>query len=142
MPLAAQTVVDALAARLVPMSATGGRVATSRTWPWAESDLPAWRVTAEDEAVEEAATEPFNQHDLTVSASCRSRAVQDLDDVLHALAATGLALLFAPPVPYALRLSGIQRQLSAEGEAAAGRVTLQLQCRYFVAPEAPETIIS
>lgn len=140
MALASAQVIDALAARLVPMTATAGRVYTSRAWPLAT--LPAWRVTAEDEAVEEAATDPFNQHDLTVTASCSSRAVQDLDDVLHALAASGLTLLFAPPVPYALRLSGIQRQLSAEGEAAAGRITLQLQCRYFVAPQAPETIIS
>jgi hypothetical protein len=142
MALAAKTVVDTIAARLVPMTATGGRVATSRTWPWAEAELPAWRVTAEDEAVDEPATDPFNQHDLTINATASSRAVQDLDDVLHALAATGLALLFAPPVPYALRLLGIQRQLSTEGEAAAGQITLQLQCRYFVAPAAPETIIS
>lgn len=142
MALAAQTVVDAIAARLVPMAATAGRVATSRTWPWSEAELPAWRVTAENEAVEEAAVDPFNQHDLSISASASSRAVQDLDDVLHALAATGLALLFAPPVPYALRLTGIERRLSTEGEAAAGQITLQLQCRYFVAPEAPETIIS
>lgn len=142
MTLAAQQVVDALAARLVPMAATGGRVATSRTWPWAEVELPAWRVTAEDEAVEEAATDPFNQHDLSISASASSRAVQDLDDTLHALAASGLTLLFAEPVPHSLRLTGIQRRLSTEGEAATGLVTLQLQCRYFVAPSAPETIIS
>lgn len=142
MALAAQQVVDALAARLVPMVATAGRVATSRTWPWAEAELPAWRVTAEDEAIEEAATDPFNQHDLVINATASTRAVQDIDDVLHALAASGLALLFAPPVPYALRVTGIQRRLSTEGEAAVGQITLQLQCRYFVAPEAPETIIS
>ena len=66
MALAAAQVIDALAARLVPLAATGGRVYTSRAWPL--TDLPAWRVTAEDEAVQQAAVEPWNQHDLFVNA--------------------------------------------------------------------------
>jgi hypothetical protein len=52
MALAAAQVVDAVAARLVPVVLSGGRVYTSRLWPLTEAEIPAWRVTAEDEEVE------------------------------------------------------------------------------------------
>jgi hypothetical protein len=139
MALAAAQVIDALAARLVPLTASAGRVYTSRAWPLVE--VPAWRVTAEDEQVQQATLEPWNQHELFVNATAFARAVADLDDTLHALAAGGLALLFAAPVPYDMRLTGISRQLSTEGEAAIGLVTLRLSCIFVVNPAAPETII-
>lgn len=143
MALAAAQVIDAIAARLVPLSATGGRVYTSRAWPLAEADLPAWRVTAEDEAVEPAAVpEPINAHTLDIAARAFARAASNLDDALHALAAGGLALLFAPTVPYGLELVGLQRQLSTEGEASVGVITLRLRATYWVNPAAPETIYS
>lgn len=143
MALAAAQVIDAIAARLAPMAATGGRVYTSRAWPLAEAGLPAWRVTAEDEAVANAGVaEPFNEHTLSVAARCFARAAADLDDALHALAASGLALLFAGTVPYGLQLEGIQRQLATEGEASVGVITLRLRATYWVNPATPETIIS
>jgi hypothetical protein len=142
MTLAAAQVIDAIAARLVPMAATGGRVATSRAHPWGEAELPAWRVTAEDERVELAMMEPVNQHDLSILARASTRAVADLDDALHALAAAGLALLFALPVPHALQLEGIQRGMASEGEAAVGVITLRLRATFFVDPAAPETLVS
>jgi hypothetical protein len=142
MALAAAQVVDAVAALLVPMVATGGRVYTSRTWPLAEADLPAWRVTAEDEVVEIEALDGSEQtHQLSIEATCSTRAVADLDDALHALAAAGLALLFAPMPPYGLTLQAIGRSLATEGEAAVGRVTLSLNAIYLTAPAAPETIL-
>lgn len=140
MALAAAQVVDALAARLVPLAASAGRVYSSRAWPL--TDLPAWRVTAEDEQVQQATLEPWNQHELSINASGFARAVADLDDALHALAAGALALLFAAPVPYDMRLTGISRQLATDAEAAVGLVTLRLRCTFFVDPAAPETIIS
>jgi hypothetical protein len=142
MALAAAQVIDALAARLVPMTATGGRVYTSRAWPLAEADLPAWRVTAEDETVTPAMVEPINLHTLRVAARCIAMATADLDDVLHALAASGLALLFAGTVPYGLVLDGIRRQLATENEAKVGVITLDLTFSFYVAPETPETIHS
>jgi hypothetical protein len=60
---------------------------------------------------------------------------------MHALAATGLALLFAAP-PYGLELVGITRRLTTEGEASVGAITLRLLCRYWVNPATPETIYS
>jgi hypothetical protein len=142
MALAAAQVVDAVAALLVPMVATGGRVYTSRAWPLAESDLPAWRVTAEDETVETDALDDSEQtHSLNIQAQCSTRAVADLDDALHALAASGLGLLFDPPAPYGLRLQSIDRTLATEGEAAVGRVTLSLNATFQTAPSAPETIL-
>jgi len=142
MALAAAQVIDALAARLVPLAATGGRVHTSRAWPLAESGLPAWRVTAADEVVEPASIDGINTHRLDVDAVATVRATADLDDAMHALAAGGLPLLFATPVPYGLQLIGIGRELSTEGEAAVGRITLRLQALFFVAPAQPETILS
>jgi len=140
--LAAAQVVDAVAALLAPMAATGGRVYTSRTWPLAESDLPAWRVTAEGEEVEHDALDGSEQtHRLAISAECSTRAVADLDDALHALAAAGLTLLFAPDPPYGLTLQGIGRTVATENEAAVGRITLSLAAVFLTAPSAPETIL-
>ena len=143
MALAAAQVVDAIAARLVPMVATAGRVATSRMWPWSEAELPAWRVTAEDEAVEAVnLIGELAEHTLDIEAACSARATADLDDALHALAASGLALLFAGTVPHGLELTGIGRDLQPQGEAAVGVITLRLRASYFVAPSAPEIIVS
>lgn len=140
MALAAAQVIDALAARLVPLAATGGRVYTSRGWPL--DVLPAWRVVAADEAVAPDTVEPINRHELDVEATAFTRATADLDDALHALAAGGLALLFAPTVPYGLRLAGISRQVQSDGEASVGAVTLRLSTTFWVDPAAPETIYS
>ena len=142
MALAAAQVIDVLAARLAPMPATGGRVYTSRLWPLSEADLPAWRVTAEAESVEAATVDGLNEHRLTVQAKAVTRSVADLDDALHALAAAGLALLFAGTPPYGLQLDAIDRQLSTAGEAAVGEIALSMTALYFVAPATPETIYS
>lgn len=141
MALAAAQIVDALAARLTPMAATGGRVYTSRAWPISEAELPAWRVTAETEEVQAATVDGVNQHLLTVRARLHAAAVADLDDVLHTLGGDGCALLFAPPVPYALQLVGIEREALAEGESALGALTLELQALYFVHPAAPGAML-
>lgn len=142
MALAAAQVVDALAARLVPMAATAGRVYTSRTYPLTEADLPAWRVTAGDESCERSSMDGINLHNLEVLAACSARATANLDDTLHALASSGLQLLFAGPVPYALQLDGIERDLSTDAEAAVGVITLRLRALFYAAPAAPDTILS
>jgi hypothetical protein len=142
MALAAAQVIDALAARLVPLTATAGRVHTSRAWPLTGVGLPAWRVTAADEVVEAATIDGINLHQLDVDAAATVRVAADLDDAMHALAAGGLALLFAAPVPYGLRLLGIGREITTEGEAAVGRITLRLQAQFYATPAAPETIYS
>lgn len=141
MALAAAQVVDAVAALLVPMVATGGRVYTSRAWPLSDDDLPAWRVTAEDESVELLNLNGTEQeHVLQINVTATARAAADLDDTLHALAASGLTLLFANP-PYGLELQGIERDMSTEGEAAVGRIVLRLRSTFHTAPSAPETIL-
>lgn len=142
MALAAAQVVDALAARLVPQAGLGGRVKTSRTWPWSEADLPACRVFVAQEDVEPIQMDGVNQHVLEVRAQYTTRAVADLDDAMHALAAAGLPLLFAEVVPYALQLTAIERDLATEGEAAIGTISLVLRATFCAAPSAPETITS
>jgi hypothetical protein len=144
MALAAAQVVDALAARLAPQALGAGGVKTSRLWPWSEDELPACRVFAADEPVEAVGgiAEVINRHELSVDVQYTARATADLDDALHALAEAGLPLLFAAPVPYGLRLTGINRNTTTEGEAAVGQITLQLACTFFVSPAAPHVILS
>jgi hypothetical protein len=143
MALAAAQVVDALAARLAPQALGTGGVRTSRLWPWAEAELPAVRLFAADEQVEISTIgEQINRHTLAVDAQYTLRAVADADDAMHTLAEAGLALLFAEPLPHGLQLAGINREAATEGEAAVTRITLQLQCTYFVAPAAPGVILS
>jgi len=141
MTLAAAQVIDAVAARLVGATTAGTRVHTSRAWPLAEADLPAWRVTAEDETVEPATVGSINEHSLSIAARGIVRAVADLDDALHALAEAALTALFVAPLPHRLRLEGIEREMSSEGEAAVGAITLHLRCTYYVKPAAPGTIL-
>lgn len=140
MALAAAQVVDAVAARLNGLALTGTRVYTSRTWPLAEADLPAWRVVAADEQVKLAEMDGLNLHRLAIEARGVARAVEDLDDSLHALAAQALAALFVAPAPYRLELQGIERNMRQEGEAAVGQITLRLQASFYAYPHTPETI--
>lgn len=143
MPLAAATVIDALAARIAGQAGiAAGSIKTTRWWPWAESDLPACRVFAAGEDCELVTLDaPINQHTLQVAAQYTCRAVADLDDAMHALAAAGLARLFAGSLPYGLELTGIDRSTATEGEAAVGVITLRLACTFHVNPSAPETIL-
>ena len=142
MALAAAQVIDALAARLVPVSATAGRVYTSRAWPLDEASLPAWRVVAADESAERVGLDGLHLHRLDIDATATTRMVADLDDALHALASAGLAALFASPAPYDLACGGITRAVTQEGEAAVGVITLRLLATYYVNPAQPETILS
>jgi hypothetical protein len=143
MALAAAQVVDALAALLVPVSATAGRVYTSRTHPLTEDNLPCWRVFVAEEQVDPVELGArINQHLLQVNAEATVRAVADADDAINALAAQGLAALFAGTPANDLQLIGIDRDFDGEGEAALARVRLRLQARIHVAAATPETIIS
>ena len=142
MALAAAQVIDALAARLVPLAATGGRVYASRAWPLDEASLPAWRITAADELIERADLSGAHRHTLEIEAVAFARVTADLDDTLHALAAGGLPLLFTALVPYDLTTTGISRASTPQGEAAVGAITLRLQATYFTNPASPETLLS
>lgn len=142
MALAAAQVIDALAARLVPMPATAGRVYASRAWPLDEASLPAWRVVVADEVAERVGLDGIHLHRLDIEATATTRVTANLDDALHALASAGLALLFANPVPYDLAATGITRAITQEGEAAVGAITLRLQATFYANPAAPDTIIS
>lgn len=142
MALAAKTVTDALAARLVPLAATGGRVFTKRTVQLEESDLPCWRVVAGPEPTTPLSFGGANQHALDVECRAYARDTDDLEDVLSALIADGMALLFAAPVPYGLQLGPINRNVVTVGEAAAGVFSFIARATYVVHPAQPETLLS
>ena len=135
MALAAAQVIDAVAALLVPVALSGGRVYTSRLWPLTEADLPAWRLFATDEPID------GDLHDLFIDAEGYVRATQDMDDAMNALASQGLSALFAGPPPHALRCIGIEREPVQEGGADMGRVRLRLQAQFLSPPSTPEVIL-
>ncbi len=143
MALAAAQVIDALVTRLEGVTATGGRVYPSRTWPLADADLPAWRVFVVDEPTEQVGLDgDLHQHTPTIACRAYAAATADLDDALHALAAAGSAALFAATRPYGLRLTSIDRAMATEGEARLGTVTLVVQAEFYANASAPETILS
>lgn len=146
--LAAAQAVDAVASLIT--SANVGAAYTSRAWPLAESDLPAWRVIADDEEIDETGISfpAKQQHDLTVIAQGHARATADLDDALNGMAAAALAKLFETraaahlsPLNCSMQLKRIEREIVSEGEAAMGRVSLSLLVRFITASNAPETIL-
>ena len=141
MPLAAAIVVDHVAGRLVPIVATGGRVFTSRAWPISEAELPAWRVLAESESVEEVSLDGIERHSLQISCEAYASASANLDDTLHNLAAAGLTLIHAPPITYTIKTAGIERRFSSQGEAEIGSISITLDAIFFTNKTAPETII-
>ena len=143
MALAAAQVIDAIAARISGATSAGANVFTSRAWPIGQETLPAVRVTAGGEHVTpEGLGDRLGQHLLDIDAEFYLRSVANLDDAMHAIVVAALPAIFAAPVPYGLTLQGIDRSMSAEGEAAVGVITLRLQALFFTLPSQPETILS
>lgn len=149
MALASAQVVDRVAAIIAAVPAYVGKVHTSRAWPLADADLPAWRVYAESEEVEPTGpTFPALQsHELMVACDGVARATANLDDSINAMAASALTALFASastarltPLNCAMSLRRIDREMATEGEAAIGRITLALRVRFHTFNNAPETI--
>jgi hypothetical protein len=142
MALAAAQVVDTLAARLVPMPATGGRVHIDLQRPLTDSELPAWLISALPEEVLPLAMDGTNEHNLVIVAKAVTRTTANRKDELDALAAAGLALLFAPPVPFGLQEERLEPNTPVDDEASAGAVRLLLRAKFFVHPAQPETLLS
>ena len=149
MALASAQLIDAIAALLRGVSGWADSVHTSRLWPLAEADLPAWRVQAEDETVDAHGIgfPAKQQHELEVACHGYARATSDLDDVLHGLAEQALGALFASrdtatlvPARAVMTLARIERDLVTEGEAALGRITLALRVRFFTLNNDPSTV--
>jgi hypothetical protein len=137
MPLARDTVIEHVATRL--------GAPTDRVHPFDEGELPAWRVGSD---IPESVTPAFidgsvNEHRLPIVAEGFVRAVDDSDAAAHALASAALAAIFAAPVPYGLQHEGTEVDPGdPEHEAATRAVRLRLSAHYFVAPSAPDSILS
>lgn len=144
MPLAAQTVVDAVVSRLSGATAAADRVYSDHPWPFDISELPAWRVESEDEPAQTATLSgAIAEYRPRIRASGVLRAIDGVDAAGNALVAQALPALFAAPVPYGLEIDGdVERLPASEGEAAVIRITLPLRAHYFAALAAPETILS
>lgn len=144
MALAAEQVVQAVAARLAGQTVAGTKVYTSRMWPISDSHLPAVKIFAGDEnsRLSEVATR-VHEAELEVNVAGLVRSVDELDQDMNALAAEMLEAIFSDePVPYDLELTKTLRDVRTEGQADVGQITLQLRAKYFYDAAAPETIVS
>ena len=148
--LASAQAIDGVAALIESVTGMTGKVHTSRAWPLAESDLPAWRVLADDEEVSAQGVgfPAKQQHDLTVVAHGYARDTANLDDALHEMGAAALTKLFASraattlsPLNCSVSLKRIERDMVTEGEAAMGRISLSLLVRFLTSNNAPNTIL-
>lgn len=148
--LASAQAINGVAALIESVTGMTGKVHTSRTWPLAEADLPAWRVLADDEEItaQGVGFPAKQQHDLAVIAHGYARGTTDLDDTLHAMGAAALTKLFASrsavqlsPLNCSMSLKRIERDMVTEGEAAMGRISLSLLVRFLTSNNAPETIL-
>lgn len=150
--LASGQVTHAIASRITGM-ASSARVSTDRAWPWAEEQLPAWRVMEVDEDVEPMTvhTPVMQQHQLQLELECSVRDVAGLDDTLRAQLAEALTAVFdttppadtlatlAPKLQISLRR--IERHMAKEAEAAVGRALITLRVGFQTYAHAPETIL-
>jgi hypothetical protein len=146
MPLARDTIIEHVATRLA--------APTDRVHPLDEGELPGWRVGSD---IPESITPAFidgsvNEHRLPIVAEGFVRAVDDSDAAAHALASAALAAIFAAPVPYGLQHEGTEVDFEEAraptpgrqqaGESAVVAIRLRLSAHYFVAPSAPDSILS
>jgi hypothetical protein len=137
MALARDTVIEHVATRL--------GAPTDRVHPLDEGELPTWRVGSDiPESVSPAFVDgSVNEHRLPIVAEGFVRAADDSDAAAHALASAALSALFTPPVPYGLQHEGTEVDPGdPEHEAATRAVRLRLSAHYFVAPSAPDSILS
>jgi hypothetical protein len=144
--LAAAQVVDAIAALVVSAGTpASGRVYTSRAWP--VETLPAWRVTAEEEAIEQLTLgDPaINDHQLTVRLQGLCEAVAGLDDALHVMTAAACLEVFQSTnlegLNATVSLRRIERRQQAEGQSNIGEVGIELVANFQTLANAPETIL-
>jgi hypothetical protein len=153
MPLASAQIVDAIATRISGLPLAGADVYTSRAWPLAAANLPAWKVVAVDEVVEPMTvhTDPVQKHELQVELRGHVAAVEDLDDDMHALAAEALTALFdtTPPADALTGIDGklqrslrrIERAMQPEGQAHLGLVVITLRVDFRTRASAPQTLV-
>jgi hypothetical protein len=135
--LASGQVIEAIAERLRTVWPV--TVYTDRAWPL--DVLPAWRVFEADETIGPLTVHGLQQHDLSIEAVGCVRAVDGLDDALRAMAAQALQALNTPSAVMGWTLTGIDRAMQSEDEAAIGQVTLRGLVTFATAPAEPETLI-
>lgn len=151
MALASAQVIDAVAARLIGKPLVGANVYTSRAWPLTVAQLPAWKVIAGVETLEDITIHypGVRTHNLLVECHGVCRSVDDLDDHLHALALEGHRALFdtradatlQPLRGVLMKLHTVERSLEGEGEAALGGIVLLINVTFRTAENAPEVFI-
>ena len=152
MALAAAQAVDRVAAILAAAGTpASSRVYTARSWPLAESELPALLVFAEGEPITPVTVDyPWlQQHDLQVRVQGYLRDSDTLDDEMNGLAESVLSALFGtqanaqlqPLTGVYMTCTSIDRFMGKVGPADAGQVTVSLGVRFHTASNQPSTLV-
>jgi hypothetical protein len=137
MTLAAETVAETVRSRI------GSTAFTNHPHPFDESELPAWRVTYEDDEHESVTLSgSIVQHRLPIKVQGNAMSPTDVLGALNEMSAIALPLIFAAPVPYGLEPAGeIRRELESDGQAHTGSIEIPLRAMYFTTLIDPETIL-
>lgn len=142
--LASGEIVHAVAARITGLP-LGAGVATDRTWPLAESDLPAWRVVEVDDEIDPGTVHRLARQKHTLQIELRGvvRAVSGVDDAARAIVEEALAAIFAASPPddalkdvnlrnVQITLRRIQLDYEDTGQAVLGRAVVTMRAEYYV----------
>lgn len=150
MPLAAQQVVDLVAADVRAVADYAASTYTDRAWAFDEAELPAARVLADAENVDTGTIHVPNVeiHDLDVAVQLRVQAATGLDAVMHDATGSVLASLFRPAAVaargalnvQAFALTRIDRQMLVSDQAKVGVVDIVLRARFAVIANNPNFI--
>lgn len=150
MTLAAQQVVDHVATYVRAAAGLSASTFTDRAWSFETSELPAARVTADDEEFNgETVHEPHIQiHDLDVLAELRVEAVDNLDDAMHDLTQAVLEQVHGSAAVAAraalgvrgFRCARIRRDMERTGQGAVGAVDITFRARFATLSNNPSQL--
>ncbi|WP_322893468.1 MULTISPECIES: hypothetical protein [unclassified Yoonia] len=133
----------AIAAALVPISETGGRVFQARAWPLEPDDLPCWLIHVDGERIETKQTGRLARQTRTVAVNvvllCKHS--DSVEDEMDDISAQAEELLLSDPAICALTreftLDATESALNADGSIVVGQTRLAFSATVTTVAGAP-----
>lgn len=140
-----QLIREAAAAALTGLTTSGARVFKSRLTPLAESELPALRITTNDEQVVPASVGGLRDRTLELNVECVARQSASLDDLLNTMEKEVEMALAANytlgGLVKSVELTGSKVEMSAESDMPTGQAIMSFEVNYFTNSDAPDVSI-
>lgn len=140
-----QQIRDAAAAALTGLTTSGARVFKSRLTVLAESELPALRISTNNEQIVPASIGGVQDRTLELKVECVARQSASLDDVLDTMTKEVEVALAAGYTLGGLvkgaELTRIEVDMSAEADMPTGQATMSFDVNYFTNSDAPDVSI-